>query len=596
MPESKTVYEIHPAIGIARLGNSEEGYFFGPEPAIDEAVYKSGKAMPTIARTPPPATFRDSRGKLLRQAVRFRVFKVDVDDQGNVSKAEVGSDNKIEWSVHLANRKAVAIRFADRNKPAQERRNKQAPLQELIIDGGLQVISADEPSRGQVIQGTFRTETNIVLGKAWVAKNRLHVLGGHGNSRSIPRTDLDDTEDGFADSDNWYDDTSDGPVYAKVRVDDEWIDAVPAWVIVAPFDFAPEIENYISLHDVAHQAAIDGGMLAPPKTTSFVDDVLPLLERVRRYRWVNGPTLRAETQDRHARWSTPERIAMLANPLNQEGRKPRKQLFAHLAAPEGVEPPPRSARQVLMPRLFNSEPDESGNRADAVLPLMHFQYQHMKNWADDKFETAAAAKLEFPCDALDRISLEACVGGAFYPGIEVPRIVLNRHIYSMPYRLKAKKNGDPASPDPVPAAHTDANFAGLVPGQVTEGLCVPWQSDFSYCQQERENAWWPSIRPDHVFQEGKPQVRADSHSEWTVRWDDNVDGPEEMVGKWHRLGVVRRVEAVPDPSVPVEELELRGYEIEIGTDGMKRYYCFRETERRLADSADRTAHFPKHGT
>ena len=39
----KTIYRIYPAIGIARIGNSETGYFLGPEspgivPAMDPIV------------------------------------------------------------------------------------------------------------------------------------------------------------------------------------------------------------------------------------------------------------------------------------------------------------------------------------------------------------------------------------------------------------------------------------------------------------------------------------------------------------------------------------------------------------------------------
>ena len=49
-------FEIHPTIGIARLGASD-GFFIGPEP--DE---------------PPPSSYRDAGG-ILRQAARFRIFR-----------------------------------------------------------------------------------------------------------------------------------------------------------------------------------------------------------------------------------------------------------------------------------------------------------------------------------------------------------------------------------------------------------------------------------------------------------------------------------------------------------------------------------------
>ena len=65
-----------------------------------------------------------------------------------------------------------------------------------------------------------------------------------------PTGDALDT-DRFADNDGWYDDTSDGIVNATITlpVDGEK-KAESARVIVAPFDFAPEIDSFITLHDV----------------------------------------------------------------------------------------------------------------------------------------------------------------------------------------------------------------------------------------------------------------------------------------------------------------------------------------------------------
>ena len=63
-----TTLEIHPAIGIARLGTSQE-FFIGPEP---------GAPIPTDRRDTTP-------DKLLkRQAARFRVYSCVRDPQGNL--------------------------------------------------------------------------------------------------------------------------------------------------------------------------------------------------------------------------------------------------------------------------------------------------------------------------------------------------------------------------------------------------------------------------------------------------------------------------------------------------------------------------------
>ena len=61
-------------------------------------------------------------------------------------------------------------------------------------------------------------------------------------------------------------------------------------------------------------------------------------------------------------------------------------------------------------------------------------------------------------------------------------------------------------------------------------MSVPWQSDFNDCQFEDPLAWWPAQRPDEVYA-GK--------SDTPVRWTRGiVDGPEDMIARWHRLGFV----------------------------------------------------------
>src|SRR4051794_25083025 len=138
-------YEIHPAIGVARVGNSEKGYFIAPEPAVPDADYVDGKLLDNPATMPPPATFRDEHGRLLRQAVRFRVFEVIRDGGGFVvGKREVtDKDVTVTWSVHLANRKGAAIHFADRKKaaPEQRRRNGSEAERDVIIDAESQEIT-----------------------------------------------------------------------------------------------------------------------------------------------------------------------------------------------------------------------------------------------------------------------------------------------------------------------------------------------------------------------------------------------------------------------------------------------------------------------
>src|SRR6266404_8420864 len=92
---------IYPAIGVARIGNSTD-FFVGPEtPGIPGNWDTNSKVF---------KKFRDGDEKVLRQAARFRIFEFD--DAGNPTKEIILADGvKIEWRVHVANRKASFFSF-----------------------------------------------------------------------------------------------------------------------------------------------------------------------------------------------------------------------------------------------------------------------------------------------------------------------------------------------------------------------------------------------------------------------------------------------------------------------------------------------------
>src|SRR6185503_17505858 len=97
-----THYRIHPAIGIARMGNAPE-HFIGPETPAVPPNWNSEKQVFD--------PFRNAKGQILRQGSRFRVFAYDQDSNGALSnprEATIGEGDiiDIEWRVHIANRKA----------------------------------------------------------------------------------------------------------------------------------------------------------------------------------------------------------------------------------------------------------------------------------------------------------------------------------------------------------------------------------------------------------------------------------------------------------------------------------------------------------
>lgn len=506
MPRS---YEIHPAIGIARVGSSIsqdingvfDGYFLGPEPGLA-----------------PPATYRDANGKLKRQAARFRLFEVDRDATGAITGATELTGQAgvtVTWTVTLANSKSAAPNFL-----APGRRNgasgNATTDKDLIIGPDTKVFAGPNQAAAR-FNGAFRT-VPVNLGQAWTdSDGRLLVTGGMGKSRTVKTPGVETIGDpgSFADNDDWYDDVSDGSIQAAVTLGNGT--AIPisqvkaAWIIVGPFDFAPPIKNFVSLYDAVYQAS-SGKM---PAAVSFTAHVHPILSRAVGYAWVNKRARLghggAGPGNFSMRWVT---LAAAGTPATL-----RQTVMDRLRDPAMLPGSTPSS----MPRLH----DET-NTSD-VLPPTTVQWEILKQWVSGNFNNDWDATLVDPDaieqrritllgetlpESLTRTTLEACSGGAFFPGIEVGRIVQRSTIYSEPLRI---------------------NKDAVRPGELTQGNALPWQADFYACAYDAHDkiAWWPAQRPDEVFPEATPTVQK--------AWDDGINSDQEMVEKWDQTGVVRQV-------------------------------------------------------
>lgn len=208
-----TVYKIHPAIGIARIGNSPDDFFIGPERLGEE---------PT-----PAGGFKDAQCRVKRQAARFHIFAHH--DDGTVEEI-TKAEADITWSVHLVNKKA-----------ANPLRGNTESAADLTIDPGARSLNGANQRKvfdTGVIKFSSSPVTAVPLGEVRTdTQNRLLVLGGFGKSSSPPGTGIGD----FWVNDDWYDDVSDGPVSAtiKIRADNSTPPVVGAWVIATSSKFAP---------------------------------------------------------------------------------------------------------------------------------------------------------------------------------------------------------------------------------------------------------------------------------------------------------------------------------------------------------------------
>src|SRR3954469_16573677 len=72
-------YKIHPAIGIARVGNSPTDFYLAPESigALPIEVDPSGRILLVNGQEQTITTFRDANSLVKRQAARFRVYIYD---------------------------------------------------------------------------------------------------------------------------------------------------------------------------------------------------------------------------------------------------------------------------------------------------------------------------------------------------------------------------------------------------------------------------------------------------------------------------------------------------------------------------------------
>jgi len=309
------LFKIHPAIGIARVGDSPSEFYLAPEKAgaLPIKCDNQGRAvLDKQGREQTIEKFKDAQGAIKRQAARFRVYvyKDENDKHGHELKIgemiEVtnwrtgelfkGKVLDISWTVYLANKKSSWYQFKELEgehgyAPDHPLRNASITdtnaRQRLIIDPGPQSVSYLDPTqrRAEFAQGKnsdypqsfpppLRPNSIETLGEIITNQqndhNRLIVLGGFGNSGSFKTGFGEPRINQYANNDGWFDDISDGPVTAQISyqpIDDDGqpvkdgkpqmvnVD-VPAWVIVGYPRYAPEILDIITMDDLVYDVAV----------------------------------------------------------------------------------------------------------------------------------------------------------------------------------------------------------------------------------------------------------------------------------------------------------------------------------------------------
>jgi hypothetical protein len=365
-------FKIHPAIGIARVGDSPDDFYLAPEQAGQLPVELTSEGNEqTITK------FKDEQQRVKRQAARFRVYGYDDDFKqgkelqiGDIievvqplsGRLMTGEVLDIEWTVYLANKKASWYEFKqldgehgyDDKHPLRNADIKDADArQQLIIDPGPQTVSyanekkrtahfakGQNPGYSQSFPPPLTPFSIETLGELRAIKqdknHRLLVLGGYGHSGSYKKEFGNPVIKNYANNDGWFDDTSDGPVTARIKyriIKEDGrepsagpnttgyaIVEVPAWVVVGYPRFAPQILDIITMDETIYDVAVRDfgyepymygttpftGTQTPPDPHDekalglwreqaqwnpdyypyFYRDIWPILTRPQNYQWV----------------------------------------------------------------------------------------------------------------------------------------------------------------------------------------------------------------------------------------------------------------------------------------------------------------------
>jgi hypothetical protein len=579
---------IHPAIGMARVGNSKEpdGYFVGPE-VVDEPALGEGK-------------YKDKHGALKRQAARFHIYGLNA--AGEVV-AELTADNAdIEWTVHLANKKAAWYQFqlaldipeaSAPTTPPSARRNPAvvgADRNKLVIDPGPRSI------KGRKTEGaTYHFDSGkffhlpVPLGELRTDdKGCLLVFGGLGLAQSLsgapPET--------FANNDGWHDDVSDGPVDAAVTIGGKAILVEGAWVAVGPPNYAPALKTTRTLYDLLSDLMIKWGYLSASATVSFQRHIRPIFERLSGLQWVNQGF--ASWFGSGAPFNFDELLPRLAD-KSAGNSEFRARVYRQFRNPQ---PGRRQLGDSLWPQFYGDaldslgpaspqNPDPSTAVPNSLAALSEQQLEWLRLWSRGRFDSDVAkppvtklSDVPLPDQpaALDEAALAYCLADAFHPGCELTWTMRISYLYSGPFRIKRRAAGAPEVDygpvlSPAVAVSLGGPLDGLAAGDLTKWMAVPWQTDTASClsgytffnTSPSLPTFWPARVPNNVLRELDFKDVMDTSKSEAVRLEafyrrsdwfrgfpgDGLKDIEQMINEFHKLGVIEERAGPKDlPGVP----------------------------------------------
>ncbi|RKE17337.1 LodA/GoxA family CTQ-dependent oxidase [Streptomyces sp. TLI_171] len=568
MTEEIAYAKIHPAVGVARVGNStrEDGWYYGPE---------------TPAPEPAPVGFhKDETGAIKREAARFRIYGYDAQDRVVRELKPSDTGVEVEWAVHVANRKAawynfdLALDIPDMQGKASLRRNGKtdgAGRAQLIIDPGRKTLAHGSKGPVEFTGGSF-LGVSVPLGRMQAdEEGRLVVLGGSGTSGAPGGEELQS----FGNNDGWYDDTSDGPVTATLKLNGRAVEVKGAWVVVGPPNYAPDVKTPRTLWDLLHDVFRPRRPGADDEVV-FERDVEPILRRFCELQWVNKGYATHHGFGGPEDFTAPALLARLSSKA-ERNRELRRQVFTAMRDYErdGLSPQP-------WPWFYGDGMASRPKSKLQYLTLSDTQIEQLEKWAAGEFSTAATpgfpsrvedAPIAEQPGLLDRAALDFCLADAFHPGCEVTWPIRHTTMYQEPFRILHRADDDP-EPDYGPqlsaerALGADGPLHAQPPGGLTRWMAIPWQTDTASCRSGYESnalpkgrydphlpTFWPARVPNHVLtaedfrivnqEAGEASSQEEREDAFARRasWLRGLRGQykeqlAQAVEEWHHFGIV----------------------------------------------------------
>lgn len=523
-----TYAEIHPAIGVGRVGNSEHDYYLVPQVSNPEPKE--------------PGSYRDDTGAIKREAVKFRIYGFDSD--GEVV-AELTTDNsEIEWSAHVANLKSAWYEFSaalDLPQASELQMSHRNPdvddpdeRAKLVIDPGKRSITGRNQRGGAdkiFDTGTFMGE-RVYLGEILTdEKGRLVVLGGRGHSNSPSGTPALDPEqpNGFGNAIGWYDDASDGPVDAQVMIAGKAIPVTGAWVAFGPPKFAPDIIGWRTLYDLLEQLFASNGMISVPNDVSFSQHVYPILLRMTALQWVNSGFAAMFGAEGPLNFADSELIDKLCRIHGERDAYAglRREIYNAFRPAENNPGANPRAWPWIYGDAFGSFDDDLTSEIYLLLPERLEEILRawmLGDFIEDWEELPVPPRRIEDVDLADqpmsltKASLHFCAADAFHPGIELTWPMRQISMYDSPFRIRRNDGSLPKldygtflTQEIALASDGPLNAQG--PGGLTRWMLVPWQVDTAGCRSGYNRsfdptlpAFWPAHVPNQILTESDYSV------------------------------------------------------------------------------------------